>query len=782
MGKRKSTRKKSSGGVVTNSNNYCCVGGSGSKNDKYAAFDFTEDDVEIESRKALAKFGAKSPSGKPVHHRKSVDKYTFLQFFTRGQQNDSGNDTRDVDLTESGFVGTDVTMSLGSLKYESQLSSFPKFQGSEYSRGEKSCAQRSRRPECYTAGKEHNKIFYVDSSDDGNMECRSSSSLNLTENEGSLKDRSSEYDADSNDCETVVAVVPNYVKYGKKYYTRCQLTFSQKCIRLKGSPLPDRKRTCCLEWSTSDILNIECQQCESVKADVVNLHMKPKVTNVGDTDHWNSGSVELEFVIHDDPQWSKKQEEIKSLDPKFKAAWKINVTEYSFKESFEVLVYPDGDPDAVFISRRDIDLLRPGTFINDTIIDFYFKYLSGKIRTKERHRFHFFNTFFFQKLDALRRDSSRAKERQDAFHSVRKWTKNVNIFETDYIFVPVNFSLHWSLIIICHPGKVAYLRDKVIDASPMVPCILHMDSIRGSHGGLENLIRCYLLEEWKERGNKHDKDILKKFLNLEFVSLQLPQQENWFDCGLFLLHYAELFLEQASNSSTTEFFDILNKDWFLPAEVSLRKRDHIRKVIHKIVEDNALKDPPAARDNKYFQSYEGDSSVKLMEKNSVKESCSGVKLNSSDDLDIKGQQSPVAMLEQRSSDKSAIDECFKPSKLLMPINQFSNLCLPMETWKQATSQNGDTTSRCYFDSPMPTRCRLNSDFRIEKMKETSKTRSDESLIMIDCDPGRYNDKHSSSSEDLASCIVEDSEDESGPESIPRIRPSPFNNSPVRFHI
>lgn len=29
------------------------------------------------------------------------------------------------------------------------------------------------------------------------------------------------------------------------------------------------------------------------------------------------------------------------------------------------------------------------------------------------------------------------------------------------------------------------------------------------------------------------------------IWFQLPQQENLFDCGLFLLHYVELFLEQA---------------------------------------------------------------------------------------------------------------------------------------------------------------------------------------------------------------------------------------------
>lgn len=64
--------------------------------------------------------------------------------------------------------------------------------------------------------------------------------------------------------EAVVVVVPYYVKYGNICYTRCQLTFSQRCVRLEGSALCDRKRTLSVEWSTFDILNIEHQQYESV--------------------------------------------------------------------------------------------------------------------------------------------------------------------------------------------------------------------------------------------------------------------------------------------------------------------------------------------------------------------------------------------------------------------------------------------------------------------------------------------------------------------------------------
>lgn len=74
MGKGRSAAKKSHRGAegiaASNTNN----GGA------FSAFDFKDDDflVEVKDRKAIAKY-AKSPSKKPVHRRKSVDKYAFLQ-------------------------------------------------------------------------------------------------------------------------------------------------------------------------------------------------------------------------------------------------------------------------------------------------------------------------------------------------------------------------------------------------------------------------------------------------------------------------------------------------------------------------------------------------------------------------------------------------------------------------------------------------------------------------------------------------------------------------------
>ncbi|KAL6545815.1 hypothetical protein OROGR_009689 [Orobanche gracilis] len=795
MVKRRNAEKRdytgSEGIISSSTKDY--RGSVGCNHNRFAVFEFADDDlhIETESRKTLAKFGTKSPGKKPAHHLQSMDKYTFLQFFAQGttsQQKNLKRDVLDVDVTDSASQNTtfwtDTRTTPSSLNYYHPSYSLKK-QDFEYSScSAKSCGSVCRKPGGYTTGKKHDNVLYVDSDEDGRMDLRSSSSFDLAENEGSLKE--SKYGANDNDCEAVVVVAPHYVTYENMHYRRCCLTFSQRFIRLEGSPLHERTETFCFEWPTFDILKIEYQQCGSVQANIVNIYLKSKDMNVNDAVEGNSGSVELEFVVLDDPQWSEKLEDIKSLDLKYKAAWETIISECNLDESFEDMTYPDGDPDAVFISRSDVELLQPGTFINDTIIDFYIKYLVNKTDPEKQRRFHFFNTFFFQKLLDMRRDLSETWERSDDFQRVRKWTRNVNIFEKDYIFIPVNLSLHWSLIVICHPGEVANLRDKGMDGSPTIPCILHMDSIRGSHGGFENLIRRYLWEEWKEQGNKQEEDILKKLLTLDFITLQLPQQENFFDCGIFLLHYAELFLEQVSNSIATKYVDFLNEDWFIAVEVSLKKRDHIKKLIHRIAKEYSVnKDPPAAHNNQHLESgvNEGDSCSDSVQPYDVKESPRlGCRFNSSDDFKSKGQESFSVKLGRNSS---VIDE-FQPYKPQVPINQF----MPMEDTigNQAAFPLGESSSyeADVDDSQISTRYPITS-FTTAKMKVPQEDSSSKSPIIIDvqdeqdCVSGvassierwEKNYNSSMSNEDLEACIIEDSEEESETESLVRTRKSSY---------
>lgn len=301
-----------------------------------------------------------------------------------------------------------------------------------------------------------------------------------------------------------------------------------------------------------------------------------------------SEGIKLNFAICD-PFWSERQEAIESLDTVYKATWNT-VTDFS--KAFEGVIYPQGDPDAVSISMKDVQLLQPGTFINDTIIDVYIKYLEQKIEPEKKQRFHFFNSFFFRKL-ADEKFPSTTFDGRAAFLRVCKWTRKVNLFDKDFLIVPVNFSLHWSLIVVCHPGEVAYYEDKEMEKPLKYPCIIHMDSIKGSHRGLKNVFRSYLLEEWKERHSELSEDVSNKFLNLPFKSLELPQQENSFDCGLFLLYFVERFLEEVpvNFSPRTAASEFLNRKWFPPAEASGR-RGYIKNILYRILSDSVQKDPP----------------------------------------------------------------------------------------------------------------------------------------------------------------------------------------------
>ncbi|KAM5575419.1 putative ubiquitin-like-specific protease 2B [Rosa sericea] len=398
-----------------------------------------------------------------------------------------------------------------------------------------------------------------------------------------------------------VVLYPDYVVYGDSYCTGAQqLTFSHSCIKISGLAPSENDKTLNFEWGVDDLVNVECQWVQNAEFVMIKLRVLSKDADGDDDALGISGIEELKIGVVE-PNWSQQQERIACLNDKYldildpvqismEADDSLGQRHHfpNFDEDFETVVYPEGDPDAVSISKRDVDLLQPEIFINDTLIDFYIKYLENRIQPEEKHRFYFFNSFFFRKLADLDKDPSSVPGGRAAFQRVRKWTRKVDLFEKDYIFIPVNFNLHWTLIVICHPGEVP--RYKVGDSgkSVKVPCILHLDSLKGSHTGLKNHVQSYLWEEWKEKKKETSEEISSNFHNLRFLSLELPQQENTYDCGLFLLHYLELFLEEApaifNPFDINKFSTFLNANWFLPSEASL-KRTLIQRLIFDLIEN-----------------------------------------------------------------------------------------------------------------------------------------------------------------------------------------------------
>ncbi|KAF8110072.1 hypothetical protein N665_0088s0083 [Sinapis alba] len=424
--------------------------------------------------------------------------------------------------------------------------------------------------------------------------------------EDALKDWMAEHcfdDMEKIDKSTNVIMIPEYVVLKGMPCAASLVIFSCNGIKIKSCP--NEEGPLSSEFGVEDIVSIQYNWYQNVGLIILRIRVLSKDEKCHEDMQQTTDIEELKFAVKEH-NWPEKQRQINSLHVKFPAVWSADLdddVEVSgdnlhqqkryfprFDEPFEEVIYPKGDPDAVSICKRDVELLQPETFVNDTIIDFYINYLKNQIQAEERQRFHFFNSFFFRKLADLDKDPSSIADGKAAFLRVRKWTRKVDMFGKDYIFVPVNFNLHWSLIIICHPGEVANCTGLDFDDSTKVPCILHMDSIKGSHAGLKNLVQSYLCEEWKERHKETSDDISSRFMNLRFVSLELPQQENSYDCGLFLLHYLELFLAEApQNFSPFKIYNTSNflyLNWFPPAEASL-KRTLIEKLIFELLENRS---------------------------------------------------------------------------------------------------------------------------------------------------------------------------------------------------
>ncbi|KAK4852495.1 hypothetical protein QYF36_024645 [Acer negundo] len=436
-----------------------------------------------------------------------------------------------------------------------------------------------------------------------------------------------------------VAICPDYVVYRGDCCSVSLVIFSCDGIKFKDLNAYGKGGTFSFERKVDDIIDIKCQRSQRIGSAVIKLRVLPEKVIEDDHARGTAGIEELKFAVVE-PNWSEKQNKITSLNEKYKALSDIEHDEdvevegdssfeeehyfHNFDEPFEDVIYPKGDSDAVSISKRDVDLLQPETFINDTIIDFYIKYLKNQIPPEERHRIHFFNSFFFRKLADLDKDPSSISDGRAAFLRVHKWTRKVDIFGKDYIFIPVNFNLHWSLIVICHPGEVTAFKDEDMDKTEKVPCILHMDSIKGTHAGLKNLVQSYLLEEWKVRHKDASEDQSSKFLTLRFMQLELPQQENSFDCGLFLLHYLELFLAEApvnfSPFRLTKSSNFLNGDWFLPTEASL-KRTLIEKLVFELLENRDLELNSTVFDNEHQSSRVPENNQNEMAVDFLSENC-----------------------------------------------------------------------------------------------------------------------------------------------------------------
>ncbi|KAI9744278.1 MAG: hypothetical protein M1818_002430 [Claussenomyces sp. TS43310] len=171
-----------------------------------------------------------------------------------------------------------------------------------------------------------------------------------------------------------------------------------------------------------------------------------------------NGSLEDGQDLNNEEHGPERPSEIlPRSSPPIPERWSLKNSHY--KETWKhSLSWPTDSKKKVTVDKEDIERLDEGEFLNDNIIAFYLRYLEESLqqqRPKDFERIYFQNTFFYKTL-------STGKGRDTInYESVKRWTKG-DIFEKDYIIVPVNENFHWYLAIICHPGRLLRPNDATL--------------------------------------------------------------------------------------------------------------------------------------------------------------------------------------------------------------------------------------------------------------------------------------------------------------------------------
>lgn len=126
-----------------------------------------------------------------------------------------------------------------------------------------------------------------------------------------------------------------------------------------------------------------------------------------------------------------------------------------------LFVYPEDESSGVVITTSELRRLEPGLYLNDTLIDLDLRLTFSGLNSERAARAFYFNSFFYRKLSSSipRTPGAAMSPSEQVYRQVRKWTQHVDIFDRDYLVVPICEHLHWYVAIIVQPWAIL-LRDK----------------------------------------------------------------------------------------------------------------------------------------------------------------------------------------------------------------------------------------------------------------------------------------------------------------------------------
>eukprot|EP01083_Nonionella_stella_P090835 253826_1 len=199
------------------------------------------------------------------------------------------------------------------------------------------------------------------------------------------------------------------------------------------------------------------------------------------------------------------------------------------------------------MTAKWIRCLHPGTWLNDEVINFFMVLLQERSIARNKDKSlpperrclaKFFNTFFFTKLSG---DVNGVYN----YKKVRRWTSKLklkplgvnDIFELDRVFVPIHVNIsHWVLACL-------NMKTKTIE---------YYDSMGGSNSGARECLRRYLMDEWKDKRGEVYTGIDDWKYNKFTPGIDMPEQLNGCDCGVFTCKNADYISDGRTFTFTQE--------------------------------------------------------------------------------------------------------------------------------------------------------------------------------------------------------------------------------------
>ncbi|CAG8675872.1 4852_t:CDS:2, partial [Scutellospora calospora] len=221
------------------------------------------------------------------------------------------------------------------------------------------------------------------------------------------------------------------------------------------------------------------------------------------------------------------------------------------------------------ITGSDYNRLKDDDELNDNLIVFYMRYCLEKLRKNDENdakRYYLFDSFFYQKLSDLNDNFKRNKSK--IYETMSRWIK-VDLLEFRYIFVPICEDQHWYLVHIINPAAII--------SNPSDCHIAVYDSIatKFNHRRAVRILKNLLIDYIRDvKGETIKPKIPQSIVNT-------PKQSNTVDCGVYILHFIETFMENSDELEQQIVDKETDEEQWNPAALST-KRQTILETIKKV--------------------------------------------------------------------------------------------------------------------------------------------------------------------------------------------------------